>query len=659
MKESGSQQLLPKRHLLARLQAIRQTPRGALVFDCAALLVCGFFMAGASIAGIPLPLAACMVGALRPGLRPVFAALGASVGYVLWGNSIQGIEGIFLCILLLAASILFQGTDLPGRFWFHSGISAAVTAVLGAILLVASPVPLSFGLWAMKITFAALGSAAFRWAVKGDPRGKLLFLGVVLSGLSAWKAPVDFALLFTFSAMFLSGELSTIAILGIALDLTGNYACCATAALLLPPILCRLLRIRALPWQAAISVALPGAVLLCSGGTTAQYFAIVPGIALGILLQKADVQPPTVSPGSSERAGRVLYEAASVLQALGERLPEEDLPPFSGEADSVYDSAAERICRCCPRFQRCWQHCARQTYHALQSAAKPILDRGVAVVEDFPPSFRENCCHLEGFVLAVNQELDGMLYRRRYQMQLRECRQILSEEFSCVSEYLLQMQNDLYIPPVCTPTYLPRFGISTVGKDGSNIIGDRGACFAGRHGDYYVVLCDGMGTGPEAAAVSNETVHLLKQLLGSGMDAQSALRIINGAFLLQGSGCFATIDLLHIDLEHGDAELFKWGGAPSYLRTEDRVKKIGTALPPPGVGVGGNHSPECYRLSLRRGEMLVLVSDGAGGEETEAAIESFSGDSPRELAALLIAGTEAQDDMTAVAISLCPRLSCP
>lgn len=71
------------------------------------------------------------------------------------------------------------------------------------------------------------------------------------------------------------------------------------------------------------------------------------------------------------------------------------------------------------------------------------------------------------------------------------------------------------------------------------------------------------------------------------------------------------MDLLHIDLTSGEAELLKWGAAPSYLRCGDTVKKLGTASLPPGVGVGGDHAPERYRLSLRRGEMLVLVSDGA------------------------------------------------
>ncbi len=660
MKESGSQKLLPKQRLLSRLRTALETPRGILLRDCVILLVSGFLIAGASIAGLPLPLAACMVGALQPGLRAVFAAVGVCLGHILLWGGIHSAEAVCLCVLLLAAGVLFQGTHLPAGRWFHPVVAATVSAILGAVVLVASPKGLAFPLWLMKILLAAVSAAAFRSAVRGDERGKLFFLAVLVSGLSGLPLPLNLGLLCATSLMFLSAELATVAVLGIALDLTGGYVGSATAALLLPAVLCRALRIRSLGWRAAMCVTMPAAILLCFGtGGVAEYIAVPLGVGLGILLHKSDLHPIGVASGARENAAQALHEAAGVLQTLQQQLPAEEKLAVQNEADSVYDGAADRVCRCCPRFHRCWQHCAQQTYHALSSASRAIMERGIAVAEDFPRDFRENCCHLEGFLIAINQELDGMLYRRRYQMQLQECRQILSEEFGCVAEYLQHMQNELYAPEFGNTAFLPRFGISTIGKDGSGVVGDRGACFAGRHADYYVVLCDGMGTGSEAAAVSGSTVRLLRQLLSSGMDPESALRILNGTFLLRGTGCFATVDLLHIDLEHGDAELFKWGAAPSYLRTVDQVKKIGTAVPPPGVGVGGNHSPERYRLSLRRGEMLVLVSDGAGMEETEAAIEAFSGDSPRELAALLIAGMAAEDDMTAVAISLRSRMSCP
>ena len=165
-----------------------------------------------------------------------------------------------------------------------------------------------------------------------------------------------------------------------------------------------------------------------------------------------------------------------------------------------------------------------------------------------------------------------------------------------------------------------------------------------------------MGSGREAAALSSETVHFLKKLLYSGMEPEDALQVLNGAFLLRGTGCFATVDLLWLDLVRGEGELLKWGGAPAYLReNEAHIKKMGAAALPPGVGVGGEHAPERYPVSLKSGELLILLSDGAGSEETESVLSGYTGNSPRELAALLLAGAPAEDDMTAVVLSLRPR----
>ena len=187
--------------------------------------------------------------------------------------------------------------------------------------------------------------------------------------------------------------------------------------------------------------------------------------------------------------------------------------------------------------------------------------------------------------------------------------------------------------------------------------GDRNRSFYAGGDRYYILLCDGMGSGDGASRMSGETVDLLEQLLKSGLPAESALKLLNGAELLRGEDRFTTVDLLTIDLRTGEAELMKWGSAPSYYRREGEVKKIGTASPPPGVGVGGEHGPERYMLSLAGGELLVLRSDGACSEEIEEALRKYSGKTSGALAAYLISGISGEDDMTALTVSLHLHLS--
>ena len=55
---------------------------------------------------------------------------------------------------------------------------------------------------------------------------------------------------------------------------------------------------------------------------------------------------------------------------------------------------------------------------------------------------------------------------------------------------------------------------------------------------------------------------------------------------------------------------------------------------------------------MGEGQLLVMISDGAYCPETEAAIGACRASSPGELAALLIGNLEAEDDMTAIVVSL-------
>ena len=301
-----------------------------------------------------------------------------------------------------------------------------------------------------------------------------------------------------------------------------------------------------------------------------------------------------------------------MLELLQAQLPVQERG--QSEADSVYDGAAERICRCCARFHRCWQHNARQTYDALEQAAGRLLQRGKAEAADFPAEFREGCCHFDGFLAALDQELESMLYRRRYRVQLQESRALLSEEFGCVAEYLRRMQAELGAAARCAA--LPRRDRHLYGRAARGRRERRPGRLLPRPAER--LLCAAVrrhGHGEPAAGLSADCVHLLGDLLRAGVAPLDALRILNGTYLLRGGRLlFHRGPAAHRSDQRGGgaAEVGRSAVVPA-LRGYGQ--KLGTASLPPGVGVGGDHAPERYRLSLRGGEMLVLVSDGAGDAE--------------------------------------------
>lgn len=603
-----------------------------------ALALGGFILSGANLFGQALPLGACMVAVLPMSLQTAMAALGATLGYFLRCEAALAAEYAAMTWLMLSATAVFQGTKLPALSWFMPTMAASVSAVLGGIGILGGGFRVGF--YFTKILLSAIFCVVFRKAFRADRKSVWITAGVLVAGFQGFG--IELGILAMLSCA--SGRITAVAIAAFALDLSGAYGQCVLPAFLLPALLSTNLTKKETLLRALSFSVLPSAVFFCFGELS---FWRLTAMLCGAFVGSHICLPEHITDTANDR----LHEAASVMETLSSYLPETVSSPSACEAEEVYDAAAERVCRCCPMFQRCWEHHAEKTYDALSSAAHSIIERGTAQEDDFPTEFQDTCSHFEGFLLAVNQELEGMLYRRRYRMQLQESRQVLSQELLCISEYLRQQQKE---PKSLEHTaFVPQIGISTRNKKGERVSGDYGAYFAGANADFYILLCDGMGSGAPAALSSHETVRLLRQLLKSGLSAESALKLLNGAQILRQAQSYTTVDLLHIDLNTASAKLYKWGAAPSYLRHFDEIRTIGTATTPPGLSV--QHEAERFFVSFRHEELLVLATDGADAEKIDSTLASYQGRSPRELAALLAATAQGEDDATVVAVCLQTR----
>lgn len=626
-----------------RQQNLRALCQHALSF------VGGFLLAGAQLRTQALPLGACLVGAQSRVSSSLVTALGAVLGYFLRCEPADAVELSALSVLMPISLLLFRGTGLTVKKWFMPLCCSVICGVLGGVRLVGS-VEIGVSVWLAKTLLAGLCTDGFRKALGGDRRARVLLGAAVVMGLTEIGGYIDLGLMGAVLIGCVSRELLPAAAVGIALDLRGPEPSVMTIAMVLPAMFCRLMAVRGRGVRAFAYGLLPVVALLFFGQLELwQILSVVPGAVGGYVLSRSPLLPKTVVTSEDTTVKLALEEAAVMLDTLGGELPRNP-KPCKTEAEAVFDAAAEQVCRKCAFFHRCWQNRARETYEELSKAADRIMERGIAGEEDFSPEFRQRCCAMDRLLYTVNRELEGMLYRRRYHMQLEENRQILAQEYGLLAQYLRNVGSRRRERG--ERRFSPRVSICSLSKEQKEVCGDRGACFMGPGSNYFVILCDGMGTGAEAAQLSSHAIRLLEKLLKGGLEPQAALKLLNGNMLLRGSSAFSTIDLLQLDLHSGMAYLFKWGAAPSYWRDGQQIKKIGTATPPPGVGVGEDHLPEQFKLSLRRGEMLVLISDGAYGEETEAAISAYRNSSPQELAALLIGRMKAEDDMTAIVVSL-------
>ena len=164
-----------------------------------------------------------------------------------------------------------------------------------------------------------------------------------------------------------------------------------------------------------------------------------------------------------------------------------------------------------------------------------------------------------------------------------------------------------------------------------------------------------MGTGFGAAEEGRAAGGILRRLLMAGYPAEYALRSLNSLCTLRGSAGAVTVDLAEVDLQSGRVSLYKWGAAPSYLLSPAGPEKIGTAGAPPGLSVTGTRET-VDKLSLRRGETLILLSDGVDGEAAMRRAWDLTDEAPGEMASRVLqyGRGNGSDDATAAVIRLLP-----
>lgn len=208
-------------------------------------------------------------------------------------------------------------------------------------------------------------------------------------------------------------------------------------------------------------------------------------------------------------------------------------------------------------------------------------------------------------------------------------------------------------------------GIAAVKKDGESISGDRSCYFKTDAGYLCVILSDGMGTGPEAAAESAAAVKILEEFLRSGVEPETAMRLLNAVVMLKNGDewGYATVDLCCVDLFTGQTSFYKYGAAPSYIKTGRAIRRIKGKSMAAGMMAGESAAPDVVRMKLRPGNVALIASDGVLAEDNDQWLRDVLAESDgQEMKALSLRALQAarerfggSDDMTAMAIRVQER----
>ncbi len=206
-----------------------------------------------------------------------------------------------------------------------------------------------------------------------------------------------------------------------------------------------------------------------------------------------------------------------------------------------------------------------------------------------------------------------------------------------------------------------RIGVASMRRSGEDVSGDKGAYFKTDSGLLYVILSDGMGSGEGAAEDSGEVISMLEKFLRAGISAESAMRLVGAALQIKNDRALSTasVDLLSVNLFTGEADIFKFGAAPTFIKNAAGVSvHKGDSL---SAGLRGNREnlPDHIPTRLEAGSTAVIVSDGVtGGEDVDWLSDELEKDKApgREFARRVLeeAGRRigCSDDMTVITVNV-------
>lgn len=603
----------------------------------AAHVLAGFCLSAASVSQGMLPLVMGLVWACR-GWQAVLVAAGGALGYgVFWGaGSVQALVWTGLAL----AGVLLLG---------DRRISREMPLLIPAVgMLMVSAVGLGFQLLAgdsttilLYLVRVALGGAAPWVFIQGlrqqESIDRWLCWGLFALAL-AQIAPIRWLGLGFLAAGFaaVGSPFPGAAVVGLAVDLAGVTPVSITAVTVLSFL------VRLIPWMPRWGKRLaPGCMGLLLMYVCGRWdLLVLPGLFLGgiagnFCLPGSKVLPQRGQTGVAqvklELAAEVLNQTKQILAETGER---------AVDMDGLVQKAVSEACAGCSARNRC-----RDSKKLCQPNGG-LLQKPLLTVEELPLQ-----CKKSGRVLAglrqAQEKLRTLQADRQRQLEYREA---VVQQYGFLEAFLHSLCDDLSDRKGVTPRSFDPV-VEVFGNRSDNRNGDRYMEFAGVGNQYYIVLCDGMGTGPGAVQEGQRAGNLLRKLLSCGFPPEHALGSLNSLCALRDRAGAATVDLAQIALDTGRVTLYKWGAAPSYFVTQDGAKKLGTVSPPPGLSVTGGQEIRCS-LTLRKGQTLLLVSDGVREEQIlETCKDPIS---LSKLAGRFLKETTSQDDATIVAIQLIP-----
>lgn len=442
-------------------------------------------LSGGVLFGVSSPFGVALVGASGAGLSGGAALVGAAFGYMTLHSFSLGLRYLSATILTFAFAFCFYDLGALRKPVFMSVVTGVITGVTGYFYL-------SYGGWTpnevvfylAEILITVVSTWAFGVALLPI---RLETGSIQLDALGKRVAMVIFAcaMLLSLSGVILWGDVSFGRILGVIVLLAFAWREGAGAGAMLgvcggsaldvasfsPPIygmawgfsaMCAGFFQEKSRLHSALAFLLAnGTMVLWTFEESAHsgilyevfigtvVFVMVPLTWLGwchvpVLEGEEDTLEHFLEKEDMARVRRQLEASAVAFRSLGETMKTAFRPPRNDQDLAVvFDRTAEKVCQKCCLTSTCWEKEYVSTLNAMNDASSPMMARGKAHPEDFPPYFSHRCLRFGDYLEEVNQQLTALQYRRQYHNRVRESRMAVCTQYQQLSELLVQASTQI------------------------------------------------------------------------------------------------------------------------------------------------------------------------------------------------------------------------
>ncbi len=144
-------------------------------------------------------------------------------------------------------------------------------------------------------------------------------------------------------------------------------------------------------------------------------------------------------------AARLSFASDTIRDLEGEL---EDISNRFGEIDynnisTIYDTAANTVCKGCSRMLACWDDHYSDTLNAFNPLSDTLRLRGEVTRETLPTYFQAGCCKTDQLCAVVNSYYRAFVAKQNTKRQIAESRRIVFEQFHSIADMLWEVSQEI------------------------------------------------------------------------------------------------------------------------------------------------------------------------------------------------------------------------